>query len=33
VQVLLLGILLRRHRPHPFFDEHGQPVAQPEVIA
>lgn len=30
---LLLGVLLRRHRPNAFFDERGEPVAQPEVIS
>jgi len=33
LRVLLLGVLLRRHRPSPFFDERGKPVAQPDVIA
>lgn len=32
VRELLLGILLRRHRPHPFFDDRGKPIVQPEVI-
>jgi len=33
VWALLLGVLLRRHRPHAFFDENGKPVARPEVIS
>jgi hypothetical protein len=27
---LLLALLLRRHRPNPFFDENGETVARPE---
>jgi hypothetical protein len=33
VWALLLGVLLRRHRPNAFFDESGKPVAAPEVIS
>jgi hypothetical protein len=33
VWALLFGILLRRHRPHPFFDENGKTLAQPEVLS
>jgi len=30
---LLLGLLLRRHRPNVFFDEKGLPVAAPELVS
>jgi len=30
---LMLGLLLRRHRPHAFFDDQGAPIARPEIVA
>lgn len=30
---LLVAFLLRRHRPNAFFDERGEPVAQPKVVS
>ena len=33
IWALLLGALLRRHRPNAFFDDRGEPVAQPEVVS
>jgi hypothetical protein len=33
VWTVLGGLLRRRYRPNAFFDEQGQPIAQPEVIA
>ena len=33
VWALLFGVLLRRHRPHAFFDGNGKTLAQPEVLS
>lgn len=33
IQVLLLGFLLRRHRPNAFFSDQGEPIARPQVVA
>jgi hypothetical protein len=33
VHVFLLGLLFRRHRPNAFFNDAGEPVVQPEVVA
>jgi hypothetical protein len=29
---VVLGLLRRRHRPNPFFDERGKLLAQPEIV-
>jgi hypothetical protein len=33
VWALLLGVLLRRQHPNPFFDESGKLLAQPEILS
>ena len=32
IQVLLLGLLFRRHRPNAFFNDEGEPVVRPQLV-